>query len=125
MASTLAAGELFSLESLVTPTAQGIASRVLARTAAGNITLFAFDAGEELSEHSAPFDALLLTLSGALTVTIGGASVVTAPQTIVLMPANVPHAVHAEEPSRMLLIMLREGSSQAGPGPAISPVARQ
>jgi len=108
MASTLAPAELFTLESLVTPTAQGIASRVLARTAAGNITLFAFDEGEELSEHTAPFDALVMTLSGALTLTIGGREVGTAPQTIVLMPANVPHAVRAREASRMLLIMLRE-----------------
>ena len=111
MASTLTAGELFTLESLVTPTAQGIASRVLARTSAGNITLFAFDAGEELSEHTAPFDALALTLSGALVLRIGGVDVRTAPQTIVLMPANVPHAVKATEASRMLLIMLREVSS--------------
>lgn len=111
MASTLPAGELFTLESLVTPTAQGIASRVLARTAAGNITLFAFDAGEELSEHTAPFDALAVTLSGALTLTIGGVEVRTAAQTIVLMPANVPHAVRATESSRMLLIMLREAAS--------------
>ena len=108
MPSTLAAAELFTLESLVTPTAQGIASRVLARTAAGNITLFAFDAGEELSEHTAPFDALALTLSGALVLTIGGVDVRTAPQTIVLMPADVPHAVRAIESSRLLLIMLRE-----------------
>ena len=110
MASTLPAAELFTLESLVTPTAQGIASRVLARTAAGNITLFAFDAGEELSVHTAPFDALVLTLSGALVLTIGDVEVHTAPQTIVLMPANVPHAVRASEASRMLLIMLREAS---------------
>jgi quercetin dioxygenase-like cupin family protein len=110
MASTLAAGELFALDSLVTPTAQGIASRVLARTAAGNITLFAFDTGEELSEHTAPFDALALTLSGALVLTIGGVDVRTTPQTVVLMPANVPHAVRATETSRMLLIMLREAS---------------
>ena len=110
MASTLAASELFTLDSLVTPTAQGIVSRVLARTAAGNITLFAFDAGEELSEHTAPFDALVLTLGGALVLTIGGVEVRTAPQTIVLMPANVPHAVHATEASRMLLIMLREAA---------------
>ena len=107
MASTLAEGELFSLESLVTPTTQGIASRVLARTAAGNITLFAFDAGEELSEHTTPFDALVLTLSGSLLLTIGGKEVRTAPQTIVRMPANVPHAVQAAEASRMLLVMLR------------------
>ena len=107
MASTLPPGEVLSLESLVTPTAQGIASRVLARTAAGNITLFAFDAGEELSEHTAPFDALVLTLTGALRLTIGGREVQTTPQSIALMPANVPHAVRASVPSRILLIMLR------------------
>lgn len=108
MASSLAAGQLFTLDSLITPTANGIASRVLARTAAGNITLFAFDAGEELSEHTAPFDALALTLTGALVLTIGGTEVRTSPQTIVLMPANVPHAVRAVDASRLLLIMMRE-----------------
>ena len=108
MASTLSPGELFALDTLVTPTAQGIASRVLARTAAGNITLFAFDAGEELAEHTAPFDALVISLSGDLILTIGGREVQTTPQSVVLMPANVPHAVRATEPARMLLIMLRE-----------------
>jgi quercetin dioxygenase-like cupin family protein len=108
MASTLPAGELFALDALVTPTANGIASRVLARTAAGNITLFAFDAGEELSEHTAPFDALVITLTGSLVLTIGGREVQTTPQSAVLMPADVPHAVRATEKSRMMLIMLRE-----------------
>src|SRR3954465_14772111 len=108
MASTLPPGEPFPLDTLVTPTAQGIASRVLARTAAGNITLFAFDADEELSEHTAPFDALVLTLSGALALTIGGHEVRTPPLSVVMMPANFPHAVRAAESSRMLLIMLRE-----------------
>lgn len=108
MASTLPPGELLALTDLITPTTQGIASRVLAKTAAGNITLFAFDTGEDLSEHTAPFDALVLTLSGSLTLTIGGRRVITTPQSLVLMPANVPHAVHATEASRMLLIMLRE-----------------
>ena len=107
MASTLPPGESFALETLVTPTAQGIASRVLARTPAGNVTLFAFDAGEELAEHTAPFDALVLTLSGALTLVIGGREVRTTPQSLVLLPANVPHAIHASEATRMLLIMLR------------------
>ena len=104
----------FALDALVTPTAQGIASRVLARTAAGNITLFAFDAGEELSEHTAPFDALVLTLSGALVPTIGGRDVQTTPQSAVLIPANVPRGVRATEPSRMLLIMLREREQERG-----------
>jgi quercetin dioxygenase-like cupin family protein len=108
MASRLAPGDVFELDDLVTPTAGGIASRVLARSASGNITLFAFDVGEELSEHTAPFDALVLTLSGALVLTIGGREVRTTPQSLVLMPANVPHAVRASEVSRMLLIMLRE-----------------
>jgi quercetin dioxygenase-like cupin family protein len=115
MASTLAAGELFTLDSLVTPTGQGIASRVLARTAAGNITLFAFDAGEELTEHTTPFDALVLTLTGGLTLTIGATTVHTAPQTFVLLPANLPHAVHATAASRMLLIMLRETAPPVAP----------
>ena len=109
MPTTLPPAELLSLDSLISPTAHGIASRVLARTAAGNITLFAFDEGEELSEHTAPFDALVLTLSGSFLLTIGGRDVRSAPDTMVLMPANVPHAVRALEPARMLLIMLREG----------------
>ena len=108
MATTLQPGELFALDTLVTATAQGIASRVLARTSAGNITLMAFDAGEELSEHTAPFDALVVTLSGSLALTIGGRDVQTTPQSAVLMPANVPHAVRATESSRIMLIMLRE-----------------
>jgi quercetin dioxygenase-like cupin family protein len=114
MASALPPGELFALDALVTPTAEGIASRVLARTAAGNITLFAFDAGEELSEHTAPFDALVLTLSGSFVLTIGGREVRTSPQSMVLMPANVPHTVQAAEPSRMLLIMLRDREQERG-----------
>jgi quercetin dioxygenase-like cupin family protein len=61
----------------------------------------------ELSEHLAP-DALVLTLEGALALTIGGHVVQAAPQTVVLMPANVPHAVRAAEPARMLLIMLKD-----------------
>src|SRR5688500_17284092 len=108
MASTLPPGELLTLADLITPTTRGIASRVLAKTGAGNVTLFAFDAGEDISQHTAPFDALVLTLSGSLTLTIGDRAVITTPQSVVLMPANVPHAVHAIEASRMLLIMLRE-----------------
>jgi quercetin dioxygenase-like cupin family protein len=106
--SMLPPAEVLSITSLVTPTAQGIASRVLARTGGGNLTLFAFDRGQELSEHTAPFDALVITLEGSVDLTIGGNAVRAAPGSIVLMPANVPHAVAAPEPARMLLIMLRE-----------------
>lgn len=105
---TIPAAEALRLADLITPTDRGIASRVLAKNAGGNVTLFAFDAGEGLSEHTAPFDALVMALEGTLQLTIGGQPVVAAPGTIVRMPAHVPHAVDATAPARMLLIMLRE-----------------
>jgi quercetin dioxygenase-like cupin family protein len=107
---TLPPGDALSIHSLITPTPQGIASRVLARTDGSNLTLFAFDAGQELAEHTAPFDALVLVLEGAVRLTIGGTPVLAVPGTIVRMPAGVPHAVEAPEAARMLLIMLREGT---------------
>ena len=99
--------EVLSLQSLVTPTAQGIASRVLAKTTGGNVTLFAFDAGQGLTEHTSPFDALVMVLEGALTLTIGGVPLRAEPGTVVRMPADVPHGVDAPVAARMLLIMLR------------------
>lgn len=109
----LPVAEALALHALVTPTAQGIASRVLARAAGGNLTLFAFDAGQELTEHTSPFDALVMVLEGALTLTIAGQDVTATPGTIVRMPATVPHAVRAPEPARMLLLMLREPAGSA------------
>ena len=100
--------EALPLTGLIAPAAHGIASRVLAKTSGGNVTLFAFDAGEGLSEHTAPFDALVMVLDGSLMLTIGGHQVQAPPGTIVRMPADVPHAVDATSPTRMLLIMLRE-----------------
>jgi quercetin dioxygenase-like cupin family protein len=105
---TIPAAEALPLRDLVKATAHGIASRVLAKTSGGNLTLFSFDAGQELSEHTAPFDALVLVLEGAMQLTIGGQAVTAVPGSIVRMPANVPHALEAVEPTRMLLVMLRE-----------------
>jgi len=100
-------GDALLLESLVTPTPQGIASRILAKATGGNVTLFAFDEGQGLTEHTSPFEALVLVQQGALTLTIGGTPVRATPGTVVRMPANVPHAVDTSEPCRMLLIMLK------------------
>ena len=97
-----------SLPSLITPTEGGIASRVLGRAAGGNLTLFAFDAGQGLTEHSSPFDAFVIVFEGSVTLTIGGTPVRATPGTIVRMPAKVPHAVDAIEQTRLLLIMLRD-----------------
>ena len=106
--STLQAAQALALQSLITPTPQGIASRVLAKTTGGNVTLFAFDAGQGLTEHTTPFDALVMVLEGLVVLTIGGKPVEAVPGTLVLMPASVPHAVEAKEASRMLLIMLKD-----------------
>lgn len=106
-APELPPAEAHLLDTLVTPTAQGIASRILVKTGGGNATLFAFDSGQGLTEHTSPFEALVLVLSGTLALTIGGLPVRATPGTVVRMPAGVPHALDAGEPVRMLLIMLR------------------
>lgn len=105
---TLPPSQALRVVDLITPTEGGIASRVLAKTGGGNVTLFAFDEGEGLSEHTTPFDALVLVVEGSLTLTIGGTPVPAVPGTIVRMPAGVPHAVDATAAAKMLLVMLRE-----------------
>jgi quercetin dioxygenase-like cupin family protein len=109
MSTLIAAAEALLLRTLVTPTAEGIASRVLVKTTGGSVTLFAVDAGQGLTEHTSPFDALVLVLEGAADLTIGGAAVRATPGTIVRIPAHVPHVLEAPEACRLLLIMLRDG----------------
>ncbi len=84
-----------------------VVSRALAKASGGSVTLFAFDVGQELSEHTAPFDALVEVLDGEVELTIGGAPVVASAGETVLMPANVAHAVKARTRFKMLLTMVR------------------
>jgi len=100
--------EALVLQSLVTSIEQGIASRVLAKTAGGNVTLFALDADQGLTEHTSPFDAFVFVLDGVVTLTIAGVPVRALPGSVVRLPANIPHAVDAPEASRMLLVMLKD-----------------
>ena len=81
---------------------------MLAKRGGGNITLFAFDAGQGLTEHTSPFEAFSIVLDGTFSLTVGGIAVEASTGTIAA--ASIPHAVEALTPSRMLLIMLREGS---------------
>jgi quercetin dioxygenase-like cupin family protein len=104
---TIAAGRAESLGDLLDVQAHGIASRVIARSAGGNVTLFAIDRGEEISEHTTPFDALAIVLEGRMRIQIGGDVVSVGAGQVVRMPATVPHALQAEAPSRMLLVMLK------------------
>lgn len=85
-----------------------IVSRTIARQKGGSLTLFAFDQGQELSEHATPFDAYVEVLDGTVDLTIGGERVRATAGDTVLMPANVPHAVQASERFKMLLVMLRD-----------------
>lgn len=96
------------LADLVEVAPAAIVSRVLARTAGGSVTLFAFAAGQELSEHTAPCDALVQVVDGRMEISIDGEPLTVAASEVVVMPANVPHALRAIEDSRMMLIMLRE-----------------
>jgi quercetin dioxygenase-like cupin family protein len=103
----VAAGLPESLDDLLALQPHGIASRVIARSNGGNITLFAIDAGEGLSEHSTPFEAMAVVFSGRLRIQVGDATVSAGPGQVVRLPANVPHAVHADEPAKMMLVMLK------------------
>ena len=94
--------------------AQGaVVSRTLVKSGAGTLTVFAFDSGEGLSEHTAPFDAFVQVLDGRVELTIGGEQVVAETGDLVLMPANVPHALAAPERFKMLLTMLRDPAPSA------------
>lgn len=106
--NTIPEAEVLTVADLITPAPSSINSRILAKTSGGNVTLFAFDVGQGLSEHTAPFDALVMVLDGRLKLTIGGNEMIAGGGTVVRMPAHIPHAVDAVEPARMLLTMLRE-----------------
>jgi quercetin dioxygenase-like cupin family protein len=84
-----------------------IVSRVLAKRAGGSVTLFAFDVGQELSEHTTPFDAVVSVFDGEAEVTIAGTAHRVRSGEAILMPANVPHALRAVSPFRMMLTMIR------------------
>ena len=84
-----------------------VVSRTLVKKPAGTVTAFAFDAGEGLSEHTAPFDALVLDLIGEAEISISGDSHRVSAGQLVRLPAGQPHAVKAITPFKMLLIMIR------------------
>jgi quercetin dioxygenase-like cupin family protein len=84
-----------------------VVSKTIIDKPVGTITLFAFDAGQGLSEHTAPYDAVVQVLDGRALLTIGGKKTPVLAGQLIIMPANVPHAVAAEEKFKMLLTMIR------------------
>lgn len=108
-AGSLAPAQVRALSSMVDVADGAVVSRTLMKTAGGTVTLFAFDEGQALSEHTAPFDALVHVLEGRLTVTIAGEGHALEDGDAVLMPANVPHGVIAPARVKWMLVMLKAG----------------
>lgn len=95
------------LAGLINYSRGSVVSKTLLDRKAGTLTLFAFDKGQGLSEHTAPYDASVMILDGKAEITIGGKPVIVEKDGMVIMPANVPHALRALTRYKMLLIMIR------------------
>ncbi|MBD8388838.1 cupin domain-containing protein [Dysgonomonas sp. BGC7] len=100
-------GKILTLEALVDYSEGGIVSKQILKSSAGNITLFSFDKGQGLSEHTAPFDAMVQILDGKAEIRIGGTPFLLGQGETIIMPANITHALSAVERFKMLLTMIR------------------
>jgi quercetin dioxygenase-like cupin family protein len=100
-------GAARNLAKLVDYAADSIVSKTILDKPAGTITLFAFDKGQKLSEHTTPYDAVVQVLDGVAAVTIDGRENKVAAGDIIIMPGNIPHAVAATKRFKMLLSMIR------------------
>lgn len=100
--------EVFNFSDKVPYSSNGIVSKKVIHKSSANISLFAFDKGQELSEHSAPFDALVQILDGTALVYINKQEYSLKKGDSIILPANIPHAVKADNPFKMLLTMIKE-----------------
>ncbi|MBL7928668.1 MAG: cupin domain-containing protein [Bacteroidia bacterium] len=98
---------IFNISESVGYSSGSVVSKTLLKKPSGNVTLFAFDKGESLSEHTAPFDALVQLLDGTAEITIGGKLFTLHAGESVIMPADVPHSLKAMEKFKMMLVMIR------------------
>ncbi|HEV2396415.1 MAG TPA: cupin domain-containing protein [Candidatus Sulfotelmatobacter sp.] len=105
--SEIAGAEALSLSGLVNYQDGSVVSRVVLKREKGNVTIFAFDEGQGLSEHTSPFDALVQAIEGEAEVTVCGKPIALKPGDVVLLPAEKPHAVKAVTRFKMVLTMIR------------------
>ncbi len=98
---------VYTLKEMVEYKEKSTVSKIITRNDKGNLTLFAFDSGQNLSEHSAPFDAIVQILEGTGHIIIDKKEYVVNEGQIIIMPANVPHAVEAHDRFKMLLTMIK------------------
>jgi len=101
------AGQAVNLAGLVVYQSGSVVSREVVNKPTGTVTAFAFDAGQGLSEHTTPFDALAYLLDGEAEITIAGKPIAAKTGDMVIMPANQPHALKAVKRFKMLLVMIR------------------
>lgn len=99
--------KVFSFNDLVEYASGGILSKTVLKKETGNISLFSFAKGEALSEHTAPFDAMIQVVDGRGEVIIGGKSFILETGQTIIMPASIPHAVKAVEKFKMVLTMIK------------------
>ena len=100
-------GKVLNLEEMVEYSSGGVISKQVLKNQSGNITLFSFDKGQGLTEHTAPFDAIVQILDGEAQITIGGNPNLVRKGESIIMPANVSHALQAVEQLKMLLTMIK------------------
>jgi len=100
-------GVILNMADMVEYSAGGVISKQVLKNAAGNITLFSFDKGQGLSEHTAPFDAVVEILEGEAEVSINGKPLALTAGQSVIMPAGIPHALYANKQFKMLLTMIK------------------
>jgi len=99
--------KVLEVKDLVQYQSGSVVSRQLIKKEVGNVTLFAFDEGEGLSEHTAPYDALVYVYDGEAEVTISGTAFTVSKGQLVIMPADQPHALKAKKSFKMMLVMIR------------------
>ncbi|NMC42232.1 MAG: cupin domain-containing protein [Bacteroidales bacterium] len=100
-------GKVFRFPEIIEYSSKSVVSRQLIKSERGSVTVFSFDKGEGLSEHTAPFDALVQVIDGTARITIGGKDHILNAGDSVIMPASVPHSLHAQERFKMILTMIR------------------
>lgn len=105
--SEIAGAQALPLSGLVSYQEGSVVSRVILKQDKGNVTLFAFDEGQGLSEHTSPFDALVQVIEGDADVTVAGNPIAVKPGQVVLLPAEKPHALKAITRFKMVLTMIR------------------
>ena len=105
--ATAPKSEILHLAEMAAYQEGSVVSRQITKADAGNVTLFAFDKDQELSEHTAPFDALVHILDGSAEIKISGKAFNLGAGDAIIMPANEPHALKASTPFKMLLTMIR------------------